>query len=267
MSLKRPDQTLFYKQAAPSGQIFGIDLYMPLDQPAHSCVVYAHGGGFSHGSRKDKTAARLATVLCDEGIAVASIDYRKKAGIDAFTAPESLEIIASQARTQRVGLKINLDYAGPRFYAALEDASDAVGYLRAHADVLGIGDCIVFLGASAGGILAMSLAFPPGRGWERLHRPDGAMSVCGAMVQPWRLSPKGPPAVMMHGYFDGVISTQNARFVANRAAAKGAPLDVIITPVRGHRQQVDAFLNGRDETSEPYMDLLRNLITKARGHR
>jgi hypothetical protein len=33
----------------------------------------------------------------------------------------------------------------------------------------------------------------------------------------------------------------------------------VTTPIRGHKQQVDSFLNDVDETGKPYLDLLRHL--------
>ncbi|MEO0343734.1 MAG: alpha/beta hydrolase [Pseudomonadota bacterium] len=239
------------------------DLRLRLFRPngrSRGTVIYAHGGGFSHGSRKDKTAAKLFARLVQDDVAVASIDYRKQTPIEAFGPTAAAQIIDAQSRSARVGLRINPQYCGPFFYAALEDFGLALGFLKKHQTELRLGGRFVALGASAGGIAALSLAFPPGRGWENLPRPDAAMGICAAMVQPWRLSPKGPPSVLLHGYHDGVIGPGNAKLAARRAAKKGAPLRTIITPIKGHRPQVTAFLEGNDETGRPYLDLLRDLL-------
>ena len=237
----------------------GITLFRP-DAAARATVIYAHGGGFSHGSRRDKTAVHLARHLVPEGVAIASIDYRKRTAIDAFPPGRARMIEDAQARTARVGLKINPTYCGPAFYAAVEDFAAALTCLRAEADRLGLGGRMVALGASAGGIAAASLAYLPRGPWQDLPRPDAAMGVCAAMVQPWRLAAGGPPLVMMHGFHDGVIPPRNLRLLARKAARKGAPVTVHITEVRGHRPQVDAFLNKTDPEGRPYLDLLRALL-------
>lgn len=237
----------------------GITLFRP-EGRARATVIYAHGGGFSHGSRRDKTALHLSRRLVPEGVAVASIDYRKRTVIDDFPTDRAQMIGDAQARSARVGLRINPDYCGSAFYAAVEDYAAALAHLRNHADALGLGGRMVALGASAGGIAAASLAYPPRGPWHTLPRPDAAMGVCAAMVQPWRLAADGPPLVMMHGYHDGVIPPQNLRLLARKADGKRAPVTVHITDVRGHRHQVEAFLNGTDAVGRPYLDLLRALL-------
>ncbi|MGB3317021.1 MAG: hypothetical protein WBB85_21745 [Albidovulum sp.] len=237
----------------------GITLYRP-DGPARATVIYAHGGGFSHGSRRDRTAERLARRLAPEGIAVASIDYRKRTALGAFPQEHAAMIADAQTRTARVGLRINPNYCGPAFYAAVEDYAAALAHLREQANALGLGARMVALGASAGGIAAASLAYPPRGPWQDLPRPDAAMGICAAMVQPWRLTTDGPPLVMMHGFHDGVIPPQNLRVLARKAGRKGAPVAVHVTEVRGHRHQVDAFLNRADPEGRPYLDLLRTLL-------
>jgi acetyl esterase/lipase len=237
----------------------GISLYRP-DGVARATVVYAHGGGFSNGSRHDRTAVHLARRLAPEGVAVASIDYRKRTGPEAFPPDRARMIAEAQARTARVGLRINPGYCGSAFYAAVEDYAVALTHLRDQANALGLGVRLVALGASAGGIAAASLAYPPHGPWQDLPRPDAAMGICAAMVQPWRLTADGPPLVMMHGFHDGVISPHNIRSLARKAAAKSAPVVTHITDVKGHRHQVDAFLNGADPEGRPYLDLLRALL-------
>jgi acetyl esterase/lipase len=243
-----------------SGKTLKVDLFRPLT-PHKATLLYAHGGGFSNGSRRDKTAERLAKILCPEGVAIASVDYRLKAELNEFNPEQARAIDAAQARTPRVGMKVNPNYCGPRFYAAVEDMSDAVAFLRAKDGPLqSKTGRILALGASSGGIAALSLAHPPRDGWEDLAQPDAVIGLSAAMVQPWRLSAKGPPGLLFHGCHDGVISPRNARFVAKRAAAKSAPLEVIITEVRGHRQQIDLFIDGVDPEGNPWLDKARQLM-------
>ncbi len=58
-----------------------LDLYLP-DDGAHAVCVYAHGGGWRRGSRREgpgplsPTSRRLFARMARHGLAVASVDYR-----------------------------------------------------------------------------------------------------------------------------------------------------------------------------------------------
>ena len=259
-------ETLHYPSAR-GGPELGIDLYRP-DGPPRSLVVHAHGGGFSHGKRDNGFARDCAARLVAEGVAFASIDYSKgDPPPERFTPAEWQVIEHAQARTNRIGLKVNPQYCGARMYAALEDYSAAFLRLGGPDGDLDLSDIpMLAFGASAGGIIAASLAYPP-RDWPPLFRPDAAFGVCAAMVQPWRLTSTGPPLRMMHSFHDGVISPRNMRALRNKAAAKDAPVDVVTSNVKGHRQQLDALLTGADDEGVPYWSLMQRSIEDAIAYR
>ncbi len=227
-----------------------MDLWCP-DRPAafwNGLIVYAHGGGFSHGRRRDECAELLAQRVTAEGYVLASIDYRLKGEpATTWTEAQRNKIAAEQQRTQKVGLRVNPQYCGPWFYVAVEDFGAALSFLQSPStgfDLTGLP--VLAMGASAGGIAALSLLYTPA-GWEHLPRPDAALGICAAMVQPWRLGvSRTAPAMLIHGPKDGVISPQNARVLAQKAEEKDVALSVHFTKVDGHRQQVAEFLDGRD---------------------
>jgi pimeloyl-ACP methyl ester carboxylesterase len=219
-------------------------------------LIFAHGGGFIKGSKNGLAAQHFADKLCAEGVVVASVGYRLKTELSKFPEDKQKLIEKSQARSIRVGLPINPDFCGPRFHAALEDLSDAVTFLRQKHKP---STPLTALGISAGGIAAMSLAFPP-RGWENLNRPDAVIGLCAAMVQPWRLAPDGVPSLMLNGPVDRIIAPKCAQIISRRAARAKAPLDVVITDTRGHNTQVNLFLNGDDATGLPWLDRARRMM-------
>lgn len=253
------ERDIVYKTTTP-GKSLKIDFFRP-KTPIKATLLYAHGGGFIKGSRKDATARKLAKKLAPDGVAVASIDYRLKTGIDAFSPEDQQVINATQVRTARAGMPINPDFCGPRLYAALEDMSDAIAFLRAKDGLLsGKSGPLLALGASAGGITALSLAFPPRGVWEKLNRPDAAIGLSAAMVQPWRLSKDGLPSLLFNGCTDKIIAPENTQFTVHRVATSSAPLEVIITDVRGHNPQIDLFIDGNDPDGHPWLDRAKRFM-------
>ncbi len=116
-----------------------LDLFLPpasADDGAagRPTLVLVHGGGFAAGSRTWHTDDALA--YARRGFVVATIDYR----VD----PDAGDSVTSHRAAA---------------FAALDDAMEAVRWLRARADSLGIDrHRIAALGASAGGEIALGLA-------------------------------------------------------------------------------------------------------------
>lgn len=98
------------------------DLYLPERTEPPPAFVLVHGGGFFQGERSDLEVA--AGHLQRAGVAVFNVDYRL------------------------VGVN------GGEFPAAAVDVMDAVRYLNAHADALGVAGACGAFGTSAGGTLA-----------------------------------------------------------------------------------------------------------------
>ncbi len=112
---------LVYAGDADGAQLRG-DLYLPEREAPPPVFVLLHGGGFFQGDRSDLEVA--AGHLQQDGVAVFNVDYRL------------------------VGVN------GGEFPAAAVDALDAVRYLNANRDALGIAGACGAFGTSAGGTLA-----------------------------------------------------------------------------------------------------------------
>jgi acetyl esterase/lipase len=100
-----------------------LDVYLPSHAggPAPA-VIYAHPGGFRFGD-KSMAGAAVAKAMLAAGIALVTVDYR----------------LSGEAR----------------FPAAVQDLFAAIGYVKAHAQALGVDpDRIVLFGESAGANLA-----------------------------------------------------------------------------------------------------------------
>lgn len=234
-----------------------LDLYLPDTLQAQACVIYAHGGGFTRGARHHVEAAHFAERLTAKGFAVASVSYRLGTKMKAFSAEDQDYIKTYIARTKKVGLTISERLYGSAFIAAMEDLSRAIEYLWVEGAGLGIRSRkIGVLGVSAGGIAGLALAYPPMQWTRRVARPDAVVSICGALVQPWRLEEGGPPCLMIHGPRDRIIHIGNLQLAAHRAGQVNAPVQLIDTGIRGHATQVDAALDGTDQAGRAYMDVI-----------
>ncbi len=236
-----------------------LDAYMP-DTPARAVVLFLHGGGFLKGSREEPFAAELAARLAPSGVALVAADYRLRVGLKAFPPQQAAAIAAMKARSVAIGLTLAPRLCGPAMIAAVQDANAAVAAIR-QGIVAGLqGLPVVVLGVSAGGIAGLSLAHPPR--YMDLMPPDAVLALAGAMVQPWRLRPDGPPCVMLHGPRDRVIGLENPALAARRAAARGVDLTLINTGVAGHSTQITAFMEGRDAQGAAFFDTLLDLLAR-----
>jgi len=115
--------------ARPGGGPLELDLYLPIgiDGPV-PVALFVHGGGWIVGSRKE--FGERCSLLAEEGVAVAAVDYRLS-GVAAFPAQ-------------------------------VEDLRAAVSWLRENGTDHGLGtERLGVWGASAGGHLAALLALAP----------------------------------------------------------------------------------------------------------
>jgi acetyl esterase/lipase len=117
-----------------AGRAEKMDLYLPKNRPPGTlspAVVLIHGGGWTSGDKRQAREVEIGNTLAENGFVAASINYAMKS-------------------------------AG-RYPANLRDCKNAVRYLRAHSKDLGVDpDRIAVLGGSAGGHLALMVAYTAG---------------------------------------------------------------------------------------------------------
>lgn len=128
---------------AEGGQPLYLDHYRAEGEGAHPCVVFAFGGGFSHGHRADARYMPYFNMLLNQGFDVVSIDYRL--GM-AYTL-DSNEDVGAVEGAWAMYRSVN--------YAA-EDVLRATKYLLANTEKMGIDSSkIVASGSSAGAIAVL----------------------------------------------------------------------------------------------------------------
>lgn len=234
-------RTLEYPRAGGSAQL---DLYLPArGSGAAPLVVLVHGGSWSSGSRTDFPA--LAEYLAGHGYAVAMPDYRK--------AP-----------------------AHP-FPAARDDVLAATTWLRGRGAELGIDPSrVAFIGRSAGAQLAFSVADamrgPAVRGvaslygpldlrWGYAHpgnprvlagratlraylggNPKDVPAAYDAASPIQHVDAASPPALLIHGARDELVSPEHAERFAARMEWAGRPHVLLSLPWATHG--CDVVLSG-----------------------
>ena len=120
-----------------------LDHYRAEGEGKHPCLLFAFGGGFSHGNRADQRYMKFFDVMLKQGFDVVSIDYRlgMKFTVDA---PQKIGPLKGAKLMYR-----SVNYAA-------EDVMRATRYILDNADKMGINpDCIVTSGSSAGAIAVL----------------------------------------------------------------------------------------------------------------
>jgi acetyl esterase/lipase len=246
----------------PTNVPYGVfDLYRPTcggDGP-FPALVYTHGGAFMAGDKAE--ADYIAKIVCPEGIAVVSVNYR-------LTAPQG-------------------PTPGSPWPAQLQDIQKALAYVRANAAMLKLdpnrlGSC----GVSAGGCLAAMLCLrnpdplPVGcildGEADFTYPPDKMMTnfddITAKLIghpKPWtpaellEVSPvhfarKDVHAFVLHGERDNNIFVPQGD--AQAAALKAAGADVVYVRLPGSRGECHGKCLDDPEARDEFLKFLRRTL-------
>ncbi len=125
-----------------------MDIYLPADRAEATrspAMVIIHGGGWAGGDKAARREYEIGTTLARAGYVAASINYQMT--------------------------------AGKRWPANLHDCKNAVRFLRAYAPKFGVDpERIGVMGGSAGGHLALMVAYTTGISWLEPARPYPGVS-------------------------------------------------------------------------------------------
>lgn len=199
-----------------------LDLYEPtgVGVPAlKPGFVFVHGGGFVSGSKTNATVVSLADAYAQRGYVTVSIDYR---------------MVADDPPTPGV---TPVDRATN---AAIDDAANAVRWMRANAVSYGIDpDRIAIGGHSAGAIVSLGVAYAE---HGAMAEVQAVMSLSGAMYGQESLIDAGEaPLIMIHGTDDLIVPY--ALGLAVQAAALLAPIQIEFHTLSGVDHDVPAQLD------------------------
>ncbi len=200
------------RSPAPGSIDLLLDVYEPTGAgvpPTKPGFVTIHGGGFETG--KKSAMSGLCTEYAKRGYVCISINYRLE-GDDPPT-PGGTELERA----------VN---------AAVEDAANAVAWLKTNAATYGIDPSRIAVGGnSAGAGTSLFLGF---RELGPAAAVQAVVSFAGAMYgYEWEIDAGDPPVILIHGENDTIVPYPLAVLVANAAAAVGLPYELhILTGVR-----------------------------------
>lgn len=175
-----------------------LDLYEPDDdtETSRPAIVFAHGGGFTGGSREDPSITALADAFARRGYVTVSIGYRiRPPGTPGSPTMQDLIVGSLAGRLPEA------------MHDAQHDMQAAVRWLRANAESLGIDPVAIAAGGiSAGASMALETAFNPEDPGESGNpgfpsTVAAALSISGA-TDPRRIEMGAPPVILFNGTND-----------------------------------------------------------------
>ena len=236
-----------------------LDHYRSAGEGAHPCVLFAFGGGFSHGSRNNERYLPYFEMLLSEGFDVVSVDYR-------------LGMAYTLDKTEDVG---PLEGAWAMYrsvnYAA-EDVLRATKFVVDNAEKLGIDPSLIVASGSSAGAIAVLQAenYISNRSRYAKILPEkfnfaGVIAFAGAIYSvlgepDWDAQPC--PIMLFHGNADRNVPYRKATilatgfygsdFIAEQLHEKGATYyfhsahyrdhDLALTPLTDNHDEILMFL-------------------------
>ena len=188
-----------------------LDHYRAEGEGAHPCVLFAFGGGFSHGNRADARYMSYFKMLLEQGFDVVSIDYRLGMAytLDSTKNVGPLEGVWTMYRS------VN--------YAA-EDVLRATRYVIDNADKMGIDTSFIVASGSSAGAIAVLQAENNIANRSRMAKvvPEkfnfaGVIAFAGAIYSvlgepDWESKPC--PVMFFHGNADRNVPYRKATILA-----------------------------------------------------
>ncbi len=183
-----------------------VDLYRGESMPANApAVIFAFGGGFTHGSRDDVRYQPMFNFLADNGVAVVSADYRTML---AKANPADLADVEDFAEALSGAIQV-----------AVLDFTRATAFTLSKADDWGVDTSRIFAaGSSAGAITVLQTAYESANrnaavgALPQNFAYAGVISMAGAVLSDgtprWRSTPA--PMMLFHGDADSTVPFDRA---------------------------------------------------------
>ena len=185
-----------YSYAIKDGEDLGLDIYQPYGDTASNrvMIIYVHGGGFTEGTRDDKTSVEFCRQLAGLGYVSVSMSYR-------LTRKDSASGFGCDCPAVD---KINT------FGAAVQDIQDATYFLIENRAQFRINpQKIILAGSSAGAEAILSTGYQPPMCYDLPSGPvayAGLISMAGAIPDTTVMYDESVvPTMFFHGTCDDVV--------------------------------------------------------------
>ncbi len=247
-------------QANPSddyeAKMTKVDWYLPKGKKGFPCIIWFHGGALRGGDKADDIATKFADHFSENGIAVASVNYRMSPQV--------------------------------KYPVYLQDSARALAYVHEKIESLGGSKKSVFVsGHSAGGYITMMMAcdpkyleaygmapsnfagFIPVSGQTITHstvRAERGMSEEQPMIDEaapsFHVSPGIPPTLCVVGTNDlPARLEENLYFLAAMKTVKNEMIDCLVVPERDHTTIISLV----DEQGDPVSKAIVDFVAKYEG--
>ena len=235
-----------------------LDLWRP-EGVARGLVVHAHGGGFKHGNRNDRIARHYGPRLAADGIAFASLSYRKGgAPRRVFDANVQARIGDAAADSQAFYPEIRDDLLGYGLYRATVDYHRAAAFLHENGFA---GLPWVAMGNSSGALAAMGVGHGLlGLDLPGIASPAKVIGIAAVAPQPAQLGKSGPPVALLTARGDQVFPRAAVYRLADMAKAQNLPLEIEMIPFGQHTRPIREVLPKEDGTDSDWAGWLLDQI-------
>ena len=231
-----------------------LDHYRAEGEGAHPCVLFAFGGGFSHGNRADVRYIPYFKMLLEQGFDVVSIDYRL--GM-AYTLDSTADVGPIEGAWS---MYRSVNYAA-------EDVLRATQYILANAEKMGINTSLIVASGSSAGAIAVLQAEKHIVNRNRRakilcadYNYAGVIAFAGAVYSvlskpTWRDMPC--PIMLFHGNADRNVPYRQATicaigfygsdYIADQLHKKGATYYFHSAHYRDHALALSPLTDNHDE--------------------
>jgi len=203
----------------------GLSLLLDLYEPAtpatepRPAIVFAHGGGFTGGSKCDEGIVQMAVTFADMGYVTVSIDYR----VDPGLGYEEL-IVGSLAGQMPEAMR-----------NAQLDMQAAVRWVRSNAEDLSVDPSTISAGGiSAGASMALEAAFNPDDDEDPSDSSIAAAISESGATDPRRIEMGAPPVAMFNGTHDTTAPYPTAIMACGAATVLQNVCELTTYPGAGH---------------------------------
>ena len=217
-----------------------LDLYQPSSESesARPLIVMIHGGGFIEGSSEDM--ADHAEQMASRGYVVASINYRLDASEGDVT-----ELFLTMAEEGLAAVNPGEVPPASAVAAAMEDAADALNWLRDNAEAYGIDDSrIAIWGESAGAVTALQSAYALDDYGVNVPQVSAVVSHAGALGLDSLMEEDEASLFIVHGTHDETVPYIEAQQLLAQAENVGILIELKAIEGAGHDVTMDQEVDG-----------------------